>query len=116
MKPENLVRFGTDLYCFVWLIIVGSGRWDSVLSQSNSVTRRSLTAGNKNIMSFFLGGGRASNKYSISYFFSKQPQPSPAMPIAAAMDDTDTVSQMKIELPYFLLFCYVPPFLSLAVR
>ena len=113
MKPENLVRFGTDLYCFVWLIIVGSGRWDSVLSQSNSVTRRSLTAGNKNIMSFFFGGGRASNKYSIFYFFFKT---TPAMPIAAAMDDTDTVSQMKIELPYFLLFCYVPPFLSLAVR
>ena len=110
MKPENLVRFGTDLYCFVWLIIVGSGRWDSVLSQSNSVTRRSLTAGNKNIMSFFFGGGRASNKYSIFYFFFKT---TPAMPIAA---DTDTVSQMKIELPYFLLFCYVPPFLSLAVR
>ena len=73
MKPENLVRFGTDLYCFVWLIIVGSGRWDSVLSQSNSVTRRSLTAGNKNIMSFFLGGaGRATNT-AFPIFFQNNP-------------------------------------------
>ena len=92
MKPENLVRFGTDLYCFVWLIIVGSGRWDSVLSQSNSVTRRSLTAGNKNIMSFFLGGQGEQQKQHFLFFFKI----TPAMPIAA---DTDIVSQMKIELP-----------------
>jgi len=71
MKPENLVRFGTDLYCFVWLIIVGSGRWDSVLSQSNSVTRRSLTAGNKNIMSFFFGGGQGEQQIQHFLFFFK---------------------------------------------
>ena len=71
--------------------------------QSNSVTRRSLTAGDKNFMSTFGGGGRASNKYSISIFFSKHCPAKPSHANAAAMDDT--VAQMKIELMFAILLC-----------